>query len=224
MDYSKILKKIPDEKLRTYVANRIKRIEDYGFTVELIDKENITDGKNSYGGLFIEDLGLLQCAVGKSWIRWVAVFIHETCHFDQFIEKCQVWQEINSCYKGIDAQTIFFRWVDNKVKYPDSVVFKAMVAVRNSELDCERRVAKEIINNKLDKIIDVKTLNKQANAYIYFHNVIYITRKWYHKDVKPYRVKALWNIMPDHFNNDYDQLPIEYYKRCMKYCYKKKKK
>jgi hypothetical protein len=217
-------KKIPHPKLLKYVEDRIKRIESYGFTVDLIDKPCIRDGKSSYSGLFIEEGELLRCAIGIPWEKWVPVFIHESCHFDQFVEKCQAWQEIHNCYRGIDAQTIFYRWIDERVNYPDSVVYKALQAVRGSELDCERRVSKEIINNKLTKYIDVKDLNMKANSYIYFHNVMYFTRKWYHKDVKPYRNRKLYELMPDHFDNDYTQLPLDYYRLCLKLCYKKKKK
>ena len=214
-------KKLPNKKLLTYVEKRIKRIEDLGFKVTLVDVPRILEDGRHYGGWFSEDLKELKVAVGQKWEKWFPIFVHETCHFDQWLEKCLEWKIVQNVYRKQSAHEVFFNWLQKK-KYSDDVVFRAIEAVRTNELDCERRVAKELINNNLNALIDVSIINKQANAYIYFYNVMYFTRKWYHKDFRPYKVKKLWNMMPDHFNNDYTQLPIDYYRQCVKHCYKKK--
>lgn len=218
-----LLKKIPDKKLRDYINKRIQRIEGFGYRIVLIDKQRIIEGKSTYGGLFDEENKELTVAIGGEYLQWIPIFIHETCHLDQTIEKCEAWQNIQNCYRDDCAVTVFFRWLDDKKKYSDDIVFKAISATRDYELDCEMRVAKEIINNKLDKILDLSLINKQANAYIYFYNVMYFTRKWYSKNFRSNKVKKLWKMMPDHFDNDYTMLPIDYYRQCLKHCYKKKK-
>lgn len=148
---------------------------------------------------------------------WLTTFIHEKSHAKQFLTRKPCWMNVCDFYKGEDAGSIVFNWINGK-EYKQKVIEKAIVAVRDMELDCEKMVVKELYKHNLDKFINVKRYIQHANSYVYFYNMILVTRKWYGENNEGENACRL--LMPTHFNNNYNTIPLDFYSTTMKHCYK----
>ena len=170
-------------------------------------------GDSAYAGYFdeTEDKGVLKVAAGA--IGWFEVFVHEYGHFTQWRDQCRPWRDLK------DSCQIFDAWINTGKDFSDKTVDRAYKAVRNMELDCERRAVKLI--KKFDLPIDVKSYIKKANVYIYYHAYIRKYRKWY-KDTAPYRSKRICKLMPTVFlgRQKYNVLPEKYEQLVTELCFK----
>lgn len=148
---------------------------------------------------------VLACAMGKAEELWFPVLLHESCHMDQWIEQCPVWTE---GYMGErDTSSILFDWVDGNIELDEIDLNNIVTSVLDVELDCEKRAAKKIETYGLD--MDVKRYIQTANSYVMFHRFIQKHRKWYKPHQEPYNLPHIWKQFPDHWLDDYSELPEE---------------
>jgi hypothetical protein len=115
---------------------------------------------------------------------WLGVFVHETCHVDQGVERPE-WME--ECEKGV-ALVDF--WLGGK-NYTKSKVAQAIKSVIELEWDCERRSLSKIKRNKLP--VNVTEYAQMANAYILGYHWTLENRKWCKKS---YKNPNVWKSMP----------------------------
>jgi len=152
---------------------------------------------------------VLKCATSKAFKHWFPVFVHEYCHFQQYMDNCPAWVE---CDK--EESDIVFEWIDGK-EYDIRVVKTSIKRTVNIELDCEKRVVKTI--KKFNLPIDIPTYIKQANSYVMFYNYCLLSRKWY--QIAPYRVPAVYNNFRKDFRGNYKTLPKSKIKLYKTHCF-----
>lgn len=125
----------------------------------------------------------LRIATKRPLSTWLDVFVHETCHLDQQIQRPK-WHSIRE-----DAIGKLDEWMGGKrIDYMD----KYMRLVIELEHDCELRSTKKIKANKLP--VDLKQYAQMANAYILGYHWTLNTRKWCKKS---YETTSIWSSMPE---------------------------
>lgn len=193
-----------------------KHVEQYDVKLYLSKAKRVNcDGMKTNG--FFDDVvpnRKLAVATGDN-VDWFWVFVHEYCHFTQWVEKAKVWTDYDKKVK---------HWHEYCTGENTDVVGMKMKlqneyeAVRNVELDCEKRVIKMI--KKYNLPIDVESYTRNGNAYVYFYTHVRDNPGWYKKKA-PYKVKQILNIMPTKFlnANRYNKLPENYSKLVNRYCF-----
>ena len=141
---------------------------------------------------------------------WLSVLVHEYCHFLQWENDVSVWKKFEKNYKHWET------WVDKRKNLSEKQLNKEFLAVRNLELDCEKRAVKIIKKYKLP--INVKDYIKNANSYIYFYSYVKKFRTWC--KLAPYKVQQILDVMPTKFltNAQYNRVPSQYCDLVNKHC------
>ena len=158
-------------------------------------------------GFFDAENREFACAVGKHWIFWLRTFIHESCHFDQWKERCDAWQASDRFLPS--EEDLVWDWLDNKVEiaYAGStfldpnqrtINFSKLEEVarvtKELERDCEERTIAKILEYKVD--IHTDDYARGAWAYVLFYDYILECRKWYVIGKEPYNNEDLKALMP----------------------------
>lgn len=205
-------------KAERYLEEKTKWLDKKGIKVIVHrDVDQIFEDGCGVGGMFDAYKRTLAIAAGGKTKHWLPIFIHEYQHAKQFISQSPVWMDVCNLYKGDDALGVVFNWLDGK-DYPDEIVYKAIRLTQAVELDAEKRTVRELINTGLSNHIDVLNYTRDANGYIYFYNMVYMFRKWTSDNYV--ETNIVNKCLPDHFNNDYTKIPMEFYRLALKYCYK----
>lgn len=182
----------------------------------LEDKPKIKYAKNMYvSGYFQQNPAEIVVATKKNEEAWLSILVHESCHMDQWIENSGLWKLHNS---QEDISQILDDHVSGKNKSTTKKFKASLNKSLRLELDCEKRSIEKI--KKYNLPIDIKTYIKKANAYIFLYSVMATTNKWC--DKAPYKIKEIFDIMPDKFLRvkDYIHTPkmLNIYKE---HCYNK---
>ena len=128
--------------------------------------------------------------------HWQAILVHEYCHFLQYIENEDVFNQYNKSKDVLllDSHLNEQKRMDNALKY------KAVKLTVDMELSCENRVIKLIRAHKLE--IDIKEYIKNGNAYLYWHYCLLHKDKWTNKDVRKGYTSKVLGHMPIKYNKD----------------------
>ena len=105
-------------------------------------------------------------AVGKAEIEWLKIFVHESCHIDQLLEKDPLWESGCNGYDGLGEQ----------LKSDESLSKENVKNIILLEKDCDQRAVKKI--NKYGLNIDRKTYIQQSNSYLFSYWMVCKTKKW----------------------------------------------
>lgn len=207
------LKSLPID-VRKFVRSEIKIANDNEIGVKLLNKRHAWMDGVRVNGYFCDATPELVVACYKKTNEWLEIFVHESCHRDQFIENARVWtRTIN----GYDATTLLWQWLDKTIELTPEKLNTVVQHVLEIELDCERRAARKI--RRFNLPIDLDEYIKKANAYVYFYKVLEETRLWYDKGRSPMHCPAVWKQMPNHFNNDYKIISPKYRAMILEHCY-----
>lgn len=117
------------------------------------------------------------------------IFVHESCHVDQLIDKASIW------YEGVfdtekDWLDLHTRGKTRKSKKIESYFRKLM----ELELDCDKRAVEKIKKYKLN--IDIKTYIKSSNIYMFSYYCFYHQKCWYDGQHRIYDQKNILKEMP----------------------------
>ena len=197
------------KKIDNFIQMVKREARASGIKVRLPKSKTVMiDGVKVNGYFDDEDEMVLKCAIGKPEKEWFPIFVHEYCHFRQYIEKPSAWRTYSK-----EKSDIFFSWIQGQNFHAKTVkrFVKRTVAI---ELDCEKRVAEAI--DKFDLPIDRTEYIKKANAYIYFYPYALTTRKWYKK--APYTIPLVYNKFSKSFNGNYNVVPDKYIKLYNDHC------
>lgn len=179
----------------------------YKIKLVLSQSDAFIDDGQSYGGYFDHVSKELGVTHFNTEYLFIPILVHEFSHMEQWIDK-------DPCYTkhligGYESSTIMSEWLNGR-EYDYKTVKKAIDILRDCELDCERRVIKNIEKYKLD--INVKKYCKEANAYILFYNYIIRKRRWEYKE-SPSSIIEILDEMPDNlFSLNYTKLLPEHRK------------
>jgi hypothetical protein len=194
---------------------------EYGTRNKEINQEGEEKGIDYVSGYFLgDDYGdkpEFGIGVGGSKWEWFLIFLHESCHMDQWIEKCPVWLNGNIS-KEKDCYDLLSDWMNGR-SFDDLEIRNIIKSCIEIELDCERRTVEKIKKYNLHHTIDVYEYTQKANSYIGFYGVISKYKKWY--DRPPYRNPDIWMRMPKIFmiSEKYYELDEKYLELYNKYCF-----
>jgi hypothetical protein len=200
---------------QAFIDLTVEKATKNNVNVHLIQKRSVSsNGGAPCSGFVTDEPPCLAVATGKPKSKWFPVFIHESCHMDQFLEPAQVWTDTK--IQGADANDLVFLWVEHMIELNAHQLERYIHLATMVELDCEKRTIQKILAHKFD--IDPSIYTQRANAYVYFYLMLAKTRRWYTVGREPYAVKEVWEQMPKHFNNDYTKLSREYARLYKQFC------
>ena len=178
-----------------FVKNHLK---EYDIKLVITKGYNIYDGGNACGGYFNESDKILKVS-GKAY-RWFEILCHEYCHFLQFVEDSQFNVNFNEKTDNWDE------WLAGEVELPQRHIHNKYMAMRNIEIDCEKRTVELI--KKYGLPINIKRYIQRANAYLFFLAYVKKHRKWVNKVETG--DKRFVKLVPKRFMNnfnDYNRMP-----------------
>lgn len=191
-----------------FIAMALVHLAEQGVTV-LFQSDTRVDGSS---GFYCEEDKELSVATQKSFDQWFLVFIHEYGHFLQGLDP-----EFRSEHDYPDYYwTRYFEWISHKRKCTKRTIAKYVDAIREVELDCERRVIALIELYALP--VDIGEYIQKANAYGYFYTLTKETRKWY-SVTAPFDYDEAWQSLPSTFALDYEEVPSQFREVVMARCF-----
>ena len=98
-------------------------------------------------------------------------------------------------------------WLYHGYDYDKSLTDRYINALQDFELECETMSIHTILENDLS--VNVVDYIKQANAYIYFYNLVRDERKWC--KYAPYTVNEILDMMPEQIITDPRDISEEIY-------------
>ncbi len=197
-------------KLVTYNKNIDRFIKDlqnhckkYKITFLMSGLDYVEWGNSKSNGFFNPENNEMAISIGKPIDKWLNTLVHESCHFDQWVQKSLYWNNMKQ-YKPDACTQLFDYWVYGNKKISKETGIIMSNIMRDLELDCERRTIAKIKKYKLP--IDIKEYAKGAGAYVMFYNYIAKHKKWYKIGKEPYNNKKLRKLMPTNLHGKYDKL------------------
>lgn len=158
------------------------------------------------GGFFAADDGIVAAGKNK---RFLGILAHEYCHFLQWKHEFPGFARFDKHFPAWNS------WLNGKRNLNKKDLHIRFLAIRNLELDCERRTVELIRKYKLP--VNIEKYIQDANAYMYFYAYIKKHRIWPNKKI-PMTIK---NKMPIRFlkkANDYNIMPEEFEHLMTKHC------
>lgn len=190
------------KKVANFLRRELKKCRDNDIKIFMPYSTNLFEETGDCSGYFDEKPLTLAVAVRGSYKKWLPVFVHESCHMDQWLEQAPVWTRRVNRFKPLN---LFDKWLTGKIDLDKSIKNDMIDCILNIELDCEKRSVEKIIKNKLP--IKLETYIKKSNAYVWSYRIIQRTRSWEHSSV--YEHPDILKTMPTEFIDDYSKLPIE---------------
>lgn len=201
------MKTIPIEWLNLFTYC-LRELKDYGVDVELcnVDKVKVNGEDDSWSRGFWDDSNnkelVLKCAIKREPEKWLSIFVHEYNHFVQWRDRCDVWH----ANRRITAA----EWSDilHNVPMSKQRINNIITAVRNIELDCEKRTVKMFYKFGIPKRF-IRAYIKNANIYIFYQTYLLEYRKWYRKvgTPTPYENPNMLKLAKSSFYKRYDVIP-----------------
>lgn len=198
--------------LREWVDWELAQSEDKNVHTRLLRKRFVKmDGLNC-SGYFSETEPELVVACYKPVPDWLRILVHETCHRDQWAENSKWWK-----YKvdGYDPLIWLHEWLSGETELRGKKLADVLTGSAMIELDCEVRSVDKIKEFELP--FDICEYRKKANAYVWLYQCMRYTRRWY--KVPPYSVPAVWQAMPNDFDNDYSKIPKKFKDLMLENCF-----
>ncbi len=205
---------IYNKNVDQFIRDLQRRCEKYKITFLISGLDYVKWGEEKSNGFFNPESNEMAISIGKPVEKWLDTLVHESCHFDQWVQNCKTWRDMIAIKP--DACTQLFEWVFDERKLSKEKVMKMACIMRDLELDCERRSVEKIKKYKLP--IDTKEYCQKAGAYVMFYNYIVKYKKWYKIGKEPYNNKKIKVLMPTNLNGKYDKLTPKLeklYKECI---------
>lgn len=187
-------------RIRTFVDSVINicRLNDVDFEMST-ESQVCYPGQNSEcSGYFSEEPKQLMCGCGGPIEEWLPILVHESCHMDQWLEKDPIW-DCGKINDSIEASEVIELWLEHKIELTNNQITEYINAVRDNELDCERRSVKKI--KELNLPVDIDVYIKKANSYALFYNLLPIVRCW--ETLQDAQEDRYWEKMPHVLHDDH---------------------
>ena len=160
--------------LESYLKYLKEKTSEHNVKLILKNQKYFIDGGATIGGYFCEEPLELAVATKKPKKIWLPYLIHEDSHLDQWIEQCPEYTN-TQLGKGMCASEVIPLWVEGK-NYSTEIIERAIISLREMELDCERRTLKKI--NQFGLPIDPSHYIQAAAINIHQYNYILLRRKY----------------------------------------------
>lgn len=177
-----------------------RKAEKAGVQIKLVHQKTIlVEGETTpTNGYFCSVDKVLAVAIDKPVDDWLLIFIHESCHMDQFLQDEFIWEKWNVGY------TMFFEWLERNKELSQNTLLQCFQDIIDCEKDCELRAVQKIKKYKLD--IDTSRYIQMANLYLYSYAYIMKVRKW---KTGIYKNEELIVLCPKTFQADYTKIPVK---------------
>ena len=205
------LNDIENKTTRNFIQAEIAHCKQHKIKVEILKDLNLVECNGHFAD---NSNACLTVYTNNNIDEWLPVFVHETCHKDQYLEKTDIWNKrIGNEY---DALEIFDMWIDHHIELLPHQLRPVLENIVQVELDCERRSAIKI--QKYDLPIDLNEYIQKSNAYIWYYHAAAHTRA-YTQRISPYINPDVWTKMPLDFNRNYSNIKSKMLKLYLKHCY-----
>jgi hypothetical protein len=182
-----------------FVQSVLTTCDVYNIPVSMPKKYRVVLSGLGCSGYFDENPLQFATACGGSYRKWLPVFIHESCHIDQWLEQSEEWTAKVPGFT-VNPGTIFDEWLNYKIELPDDIKNAIIDYLVYLELDCEIRTVEKL--KKYDFPVNMNEYIRMSNACIWGYRIISETRIWNHN-----YISDVLKRMPNHFDNDYSVLP-----------------
>ena len=203
-----------DIHVNKFLKDLEKKFKKRNVTLHVSLRDYVILEKGKCNGFFDEIEKALYIATAKPLEEWFPTLVHESCHFDQWIQKDKIWK----AYDRVCGDYSIDEVIAGNTPLTEAETLNYLKLARNTELDCERRVIKKIKKFKLP--IDAKKYAKNASAYIMFYTYLLKYRHWYVMGKEPYTCKKILKHMPDNLNGKFARLPkklVPLFHKCTTY-------
>lgn len=208
------LSTVENENVKKFIESEMADCKKRKIRIELI-KQTALYGHTVSGYFTDEPVPTLSVGIDKPFEEWLPIFVHESCHKDQFVENASVWekQAIQGAY---DALHVFDTWVAHICELKEHQLRPVLQQIIDIELDCEKRSLEKI--KKFDLPIDHVEYIQKSNAYIFYYHVVASQRE-YSMRKSPYTNPDVWSKMPTTWDNNYYRISDELHEIYLKHCY-----
>ncbi len=193
---------IYNKNIDKFIRDLQRRCKKYDITFLMSGLDYVKWGDSKSNGFFNPESKEMAISIGKPVEKWLNTLVHESCHFDQWVQNCKAWRDMMNIKP--DACTQLFNWVGNERKLSKEKAIEMASIMRDLELDNERRTIEKIKKYKLP--INTKEYARGAGAYVMFYNYIGKHKKWYKIGKEPYNNKKIRRLMPTNLRGKYDVL------------------
>ncbi len=195
--------------VKTFISNALIEMIDCKVRISLPRKSDVTlEGTQKCCGYF-DTRPQFVCAMARTQKKWLSCFVHEYCHFKQWIENDPLF----TTFDNTDGMQEFDNWINRTAELTKTQLHNCKLACQNLELDCEKRTVNVIIKYNLP--IDVKDYIQKANAYIHFYNYVVKNRIWYNTS---HDRQEILKYLPTTWMSNYNKMPTGYETAVTKYC------
>jgi len=195
----KRLPKMPKSYL-DYINSVRKKAKAHGMEVFFSKGKTVFDSNEDTvgtAGFFCGELKRIATGINNPLELWFIVFIHESCHMEQWIENREWF------LSKMDDYGKFFDWLNGE-KVSKKDLEKSIQAIIDIEKDCEIRSVEKIKKYKFENI-DAKEYTQKANCYLFLYAFMLKRRKWYNH---VYGNEKCWKSCPITFKKDYSKLSM----------------
>ena len=205
------IKKIENNNAKNFIQTEIAHCKQHKIRINVINDPNLVE----CNGHFTDgEPPCLSAYINENIEDWLPIFVHETCHKDQYLETTDIWNKrIGNEY---DALEIFDMWIDHHIELLPHQLRSVLENIVQVELDCERRSVIKI--QKYDLPIDISEYIQKANSYIWYHHAASHVRAYTQRS-SPYVNPDIWAKMPVDFNRNYSTIKNKMLKLYLKHCY-----
>lgn len=212
---NKILKYFDDPVLIEFLEKEIAICNAHKVKIQAPNVDYVMLNGVACNGYFVDEpKPELYIAIKKPISEWLPVFIHESCHRDQWIEKSDMWEL--KIKKYFNSNDILDMWLSHAVELTEKQLQAVVKQTIMFELDCEKRAVVKIIENKLP--IDVGIYVQKSNAYMFYHHIL-AQKRLYPTKSNPYEEEEVWKHMPKKFSSNYNTISKRFSDLLFKYCW-----
>lgn len=162
-----------------------------------LEYSNHVDSSNIPCSGYFDEESLVVAVDKKTTNDWLDVLVHESCHMDQWKEKCKHWYDDSVGLHVIEDYIKGKKYIKSKLK-------QAFINTINMEIDCEKRTIKKI--KKYNIPFNAEVYIKKANSYLFGYGITYKTKKW---PKTPYENPLIYKKMPKVFLKAEEYLNID---------------
>jgi hypothetical protein len=184
-----------DKTSRKFVSHVRTHLREYGYRLILGKGRQLNCGMGRCRGYFDEESREIRVARGSS--EWIAILVHEYCHFLQWLDGTKRTAECNN-----NANWIVCDWLEGR-DYDSRTLTRAFARVRWVERDCEKRSVELI--KKFGLKIDPILYTRKANLDLYYWHMVERRRKWSWSKRDPFSSHSVMRVMPSSFHFKADQ-------------------
>jgi len=191
------------ENDKLFIGYAITECAKEGIQVTFLNKTILKTDNVSCDGWFNEGEKKLFVAAKNPMKNFFPVFVHEFCHFKQWITKEKSYMNVIE-HPRLDGD--MWDWLEGE-EIPMDRVRKSVEAYREMELNCEKMVVDYIdeFNLSINKEFYIRT----ANVYVLSYGLLLETRKWLNFSPDDDR---LLDLVPKRFVKSF-KLPVGFKKR-----------